>query len=256
MYRKRFGQNFLQDKNIIKKIIAAIDPNENEHIVEIGPGLGALTKHLLPLVASLDVIELDRDLIPRLANNCRDLGELRIHQGDVLKFDFSTLAPSKHSLRIVGNLPYNISTPLLLHLLHQTDFIQDMHFMLQKEVAERIAAPSGIKNYGRLTVIVQYFCKVEILVQVPPTAFYPVPKVDSAVVRLVPHEKIALPAKNIANLEKLVKQAFSQRRKTLHNNLKGLITDEQLQQSGIDPQIRAERLEVADFVRLSNLLKS
>ena len=255
MYRKRFGQNFLRDQNIIAKIIAAIAPNENDNIVEIGPGLGAMTKHLLPLVKSLDVIELDRDLIPKLENICRDLGELKIHQADVLKFDFATLALAKNSLRIVGNLPYNISTTLLFHLLQQIDYIQDMHFMLQKEVAERIAASSGTKNYGRLTIMVQYFCQVKILVQVPPQAFYPVPKVDSAVVRLVPHKKTAKPAKNIDNLEKLVKQAFSKRRKTLHNNLKGLITDEQLQQLDIDPQIRAEKLEVADFVKLSNLLE-
>ncbi len=255
MYRKRFGQNFLQDKNIIARIIAAIAPHKNEHIVEIGPGLGALTTSLLPIIKSMDAVELDRDLIPKLENICRDLGELTIHQADVLKFDFATLALAKNSLRIVGNLPYNISTPLLFHLLQQIDYIQDMHFMLQKEVAERIAASSGTKNYGRLSIMIQYFCEVEILVQVPPTAFYPVPKVDSAVVRLIPHKKIATPAKNIDNLEKLVKQAFSKRRKTLHNNLKGLITDEQLQQLGIDPQIRAERLEVADFVKLSNLLE-
>lgn len=253
MHRKRFGQNFLHDQNIIGKIITAIAPKEHEHIVEIGPGLGALTTKLLPLAKTMDAIELDRDLIPKLQHACRDLGELKIHQGDVLKFDFATLS-NKHLLRLVGNLPYNISTPLLLHVLKQIEYIQDMHFMLQKEVAERIAATSGTKDYGRLTVMVQYFCQVQMLFTVPPTAFYPVPKVDSAVVRLIPHEKIALPAKNIDNLEKLVKQAFSQRRKTLRNTLKGLITVAQLEQLNIDPQLRAERLTVGEFVKLSNLL--
>jgi 16S rRNA (adenine1518-N6/adenine1519-N6)-dimethyltransferase len=247
--RKRFGQNFLQDKNIIQKIINAIAPKKGDHIVEIGPGLGALTTQLLPILKTMDVIELDRDLIPKLQAKCKDLGQLNIHQADVLKFDFKKL---DDHLRIVGNLPYNISTPLIFHLLKQLDGILDMHFMLQKEVVERLAATPSNKNYGRLSVMVQYFCQVTKLFAVTPRAFYPVPKVESALVRLIPHKKVSLLARNTTLLEKVVKTAFSQRRKTIQNSLKALITQQQLIELNIDPKLRAEQLSVDDFVKISN----
>jgi 16S rRNA (adenine1518-N6/adenine1519-N6)-dimethyltransferase len=249
--RKRFGQNFLHDKNIIQKIINAIAPKKGEHIVEIGPGLGALTVELLPILGTMDVIELDRDLIPKLQAKCEGLGQLNIHRADALKFDFKKL---DDHLRIVGNLPYNISTPLIFHLLKQIDGILDMHFMLQKEVVERLAAQSGNKNYGRLSVMVQYFCQVTQLFTVSPRAFYPAPKVKSALVRLIPHKKISLLAKDTALLAKVVKAAFSQRRKTIQNSLKTLISQQQLLQLNIDPKLRAEQLSVDDFVKVSNIL--
>ena len=254
--RKRFGQNFLQDKNIIRKIVNAIAPKKGEHIVEIGPGLGALTVELLPILETMDVIELDRDLIPKLQSACKNLGQLNIHQADVLQFDFKKLvgATGRSPLRIVGNLPYNISTPLIFHLLKQVDCILDMHFMLQKEVVERLAAQPGNKIYGRLSVMVQYFCFVHKLFTVSPRAFYPVPKVESVVVRLVPHKQISLPANDITLLEKVVKSAFGQRRKTIQNSLKPLISQQQLIQLNINPQLRAEQLSIDDFVKISNQL--
>ncbi len=257
--RKRFGQNFLQDQNIVQKIITAIAPQEGQHIVEIGPGFGALTTQLLPIVKTMDAIELDRDLIPKLQNTCSNLGQLNIHQADVLKFDFKKLgratgratSQSPVRLRIIGNLPYNISTPLIFHLLKQIDCISDMHFMLQKEVVDRLAAQPGTKIYGRLSVMVQYFCQVTKLFTVPPSAFYPQPKVYSAFVRLIPHKKIPIPAKDIKILENVVKQAFSQRRKTIQNSLKKLISSEQLINLNINPKLRPEQLSVEDFVKIS-----
>lgn len=252
--RKRFGQNFLQDQNIIRKIVAAINPKSKDHIVEIGPGLGALTKQVLPLAQKMDAIELDKDLIPELEQNCKSLGELNIHQADALSFDFSSLITNNHKIRVIGNLPYNISTPLLFHLLDYIDQIEDMHFMLQKEVVDRLAAPPNTKTYGRLSIMLQYACNVEALFKVPPTAFYPIPKVDSAIVRLIPKTKKNIVAKNLDHLEKIVKLAFGQRRKTIQNSLKPLITTEQLQAINIDPQLRAENLTVDEFVNISNLL--
>jgi 16S rRNA (adenine1518-N6/adenine1519-N6)-dimethyltransferase len=249
--KKRFGQNFLHDRSVIQKIITAINPQPSEHFVEIGSGRGALTVHLLPLTAKLDALELDRDLIPELTTNCKEFKNLLIHQADALEFDFKTLIKNE-KLRVVGNLPYNISTPLIFHLLEQISVIQDMHFMLQKEVAERIAAASGSKIYGRLSVMVQYFCQTELLFKVKPAAFYPAPKVDSCFLRLVPHKKIPYPAKDISLFQKIVKQAFGQRRKTITNSLRGLITSEQLISLGIDPKLRAENLGVADFVKICN----
>lgn len=252
--RKRFGQNFLQDKNIILKIIEAIAPIKTDHIVEIGPGLGALTVQLLPILKTMDVIELDRDLIPKLQTTCRNLGKLNIHQADALQFDFKKLVKNKQLLRVVGNLPYNISTPLIFHLLKQINYIRDMHFMLQKEVARRLAAKPNNKDYGRLSVMVQYFCEITELFTVGPHAFYPVPKVESALVRLVPHEKILLPVKDISILEKVVKLAFNQRRKMISNCLKGLVSNEQFNSLNIDLKLRPEQLSVEDFVRISNII--
>ena len=249
--RKRFGQNFLHDPNVVAKIANAIAPAADDHLVEIGPGLGALTEVLLPRVKSMDAVELDRDLIPRLAERVGSLGELRIHSADALKFDFASLAADGRPLRIVGNLPYNISTPLMFHLLKNRDVIRDMHFMLQKEVVDRLAAAPGGKDYGRLSVMMQYHCAVDALFDVPPGAFDPPPKVMSAVVRLRPWETPPVEVPDAARLEKLVMQAFSQRRKTLRNTLKGLLTAAQIEAAGIDPSRRAETLSLDEFAALA-----
>jgi 16S rRNA (adenine1518-N6/adenine1519-N6)-dimethyltransferase len=258
--RKRFGQNFLHDQGIIRHIVACIRPKSEQHIVEIGPGLGAITEHLLATAGHLDVVELDRDLLPYLRIAFASYGDnLRIHEADALQFDFSSLSKDnsntpKELLRIVGNLPYNISTPLIFHLLSYTDLIADMHFMLQKEVVLRLAAGAGTNNYGRLSIMAQYFCRVDNLFEVPPEAFDPRPKVDSAIVRMAPYTVLPHPANDFKHFESLVKSGFAQRRKTLRNNLKGITNDEQLQSLGIDPSIRPERLTVGDFVAISNLL--
>lgn len=251
--RKRFGQNFLHDQHVIDKIINAIYPKSNQAIVEIGPGLGALTTHLLAEAGELDVIELDRDLIPRLQESVGHLGVLNIHAADALKFDFVALAKQKgKKLRIVGNLPYNISTPLIFHLLSATDAIADMHFMLQHEVVERMAAIHEEDAYGRLSVAVQYYCEVEYLFKVGPGAFQPAPKVDSAVVRLTPHEKPPFIAQQPDLLEKIVTSAFNQRRKTLRNALKNWLTAEELNQLGIDPGLRPEVISLQQYCSIAN----
>lgn len=251
--RKRFGQNFLHDQNVIQRIVNAISPGQGEHLVEIGPGQGALTRQLLPLVGKMDAIELDRDLIEPLKQSCAALGQLTIHSADALKFDFCSLVNSaQQKLRVVGNLPYNISTPLLFHLMEQRHCIKDMHFMLQKEVVERITASPGNGQYGRLSIMLQYYCQAEQLFNVPPGAFFPPPKVDSAVFRLVPHESPPYPAKDEKLLSQVVSQSFSQRRKTIRNNLKGMIEEGVLQELGIDPGLRPERLEPEQFVKLAN----
>jgi 16S rRNA (adenine1518-N6/adenine1519-N6)-dimethyltransferase len=250
--RKRFGQNFLQDETVVDHIVSAIHPTENDRLVEIGPGLGALTTHLLPLVKKMDVIELDRDIVPKLASTCKDLGELIIHQADALSFDFASLGSLK--LRVVGNLPYNISTPLLFHLIDQMDCIQDMHFMLQKEVVDRICAKVGTKDYGRLAIMIQYHCFVEKLFEVSPDAFYPKPKVTSAVVCLIPKkEKTSC---DVKQLSQLVKQSFSQRRKTLKNNLKEFVSVEQLEALSIDPGARPEQITIEQYVALARITQS
>jgi 16S rRNA (adenine1518-N6/adenine1519-N6)-dimethyltransferase len=252
--RKRFGQNFLHDPGVIHNIVTAIHPREGEKLVEIGPGKGALTRHLLQACGSLDVIELDRDLIPILQKECSLLGELRIHNADALKFDFSALAAKGEKLRVVGNLPYNISTPLIFHLLEQAGNIRDMHFMLQKEVVERLAATPGGKDYGRLSIMVQYYCRVEKLFSVPPGAFFPPPKVHSAVVRLTPYEIPPVTVSDISLLSKVVTQAFSQRRKTLRNTLKKLLDGEAIARLDIDPSRRPETLSLEEYARLTNAL--
>ncbi|HEC19831.1 MAG TPA: 16S rRNA (adenine(1518)-N(6)/adenine(1519)-N(6))-dimethyltransferase RsmA [Gammaproteobacteria bacterium] len=254
--RKRFGQNFLTDPQVVADIVAAISPQQDDHLVEIGPGLGVLTEALLPCVGAMDVVELDRDIIPKLERHCRGRGELRIHQADALKFDFAALAGDGRALRIVGNLPYNISTPLMFHLLSIHEHIKDMHFMLQKEVVDRLAATPGSKHYGRLGVMMQYHCAVEALLDVPPQAFSPAPKVNSAVVRLTPYVEPPVAVDDVAFLEQVVTQAFSQRRKTLRNTLKPLLNAEQMQMLGIDPTCRAETLSLAEFARLANAVSS
>jgi len=254
--RKRFGQNFLTDPYVVAGIVAAISPQRDDHLVEIGPGLGVLTESLLPCVTAMDAVELDRDIIPKLEAHCCDRGQLHIHHADALKFDFATLAEDGRPLRIVGNLPYNISTPLMFHLLSLHEQIQDMHFMLQKEVVDRLAAVPGNKDYGRLSVMMQYHCRVESLMDVPPEAFSPPPKVNSAVVRLVPHSEPPASVEDVNLLEKLVTQAFSQRRKTLRNTLKPLMNAEQIESQGVDPKRRAETLSLNEFATLANVVSA
>ena len=252
--RKRFGQNFLHDDGVIQNIVNAIYPREGDNIVEIGPGLGALTSQLLPLAGRIQVVELDRDVIPHLENSCDGLGELVITQADALKFDFSTLFQPDKKLRVVGNLPYNISTPLLFHLMNYAENIADMHFMLQKEVVERMAAVPGNKHYGRLSIMLQYFCKVEKLFDVPPEAFDPAPKVDSAIVRLTPYETLPLQVDDLETYAMVVTKSFAHRRKTLRNNLKEILSSEQIEALGINPGARAETLTQLEFALLSNAL--
>jgi len=250
--RKRFGQHFLHDRGVIERIIAAIGPRPGDHLVEIGPGLGALTAPLLARHGALDVVELDRDVIPHLEQACAGKGELRVHNVDALKFDFSALAAPGESLRVVGNLPYNISTPLIFHLLDDAAVIADMHFLLQKEVVDRLTAAPGGGDYGRLSVMVQYRCRAEGLFRVGPGAFSPPPKVDSAVVRLTPYAELPFPARDEQRLAELVNRAFSQRRKTLRNSLKQLLDAEAIAAAGIDPGERPEQVPVEGFVRLAD----
>ncbi len=250
--RKRFGQNFLHDPGIIQRIVTSIAPKPDEHLVEIGPGQGAITKELLRAAGDMDAVELDRDLIAPLAQMCADIGEIRIHSADILKFDLCSLAPVGEQLRVVGNLPYNISTPILFHLLERSHCIKDMHFMLQKEVVLRMEAEPGNKQYGRLSVMLQAQCEVTHLFDIGPGAFKPAPKVDSAFVRLVP---FAVPHFDIQDQKifaQVVAQAFSQRRKTLRNSLRELLDGETMQGLGIDPGLRAEQIDVEGFVRLAN----
>jgi 16S rRNA (adenine1518-N6/adenine1519-N6)-dimethyltransferase len=251
--RKRFGQNFLHDPLVIQRIVQAINPGTGQRLVEIGPGQGAITLPLLKACRHLEVIELDRDLIQPLAEKAASTGELIIHQQDALRFDFRSLANGE-KLRTIGNLPYNISTPMLFHLIEQSDAIQDMHFMLQKEVIDRMAALPGSGDYGRLSVMVQYHCRVEPLFRVGPGAFKPAPKVDSAFVRLIPWPEPLFPVKNIEYLTTLVRQAFSQRRKTLRNALKHLLSEQEIKATGTDPSARPETISLEQYVALANQL--
>jgi 16S rRNA (adenine1518-N6/adenine1519-N6)-dimethyltransferase len=250
--RKRFGQNFLTDHSVISNILSCLQMHNGEHWVEIGPGQGALTKPLLEKAGTLDVVELDRDLVALLTKQFANAGNLHIHSADALQFDFSSLAKNNEKFRLIGNLPYNISTPLLFHLLDYPSCISDMHFMLQKEVVDRICADPNSKSYGRLSVMLQYYCEAEQLFDVPPECFDPVPKVTSAIIRLVPHAKPPVELASIENFKSLVAHAFSQRRKTIRNSLKKLMNDEVFIELGIDPSARAENLSLVDFARLSN----
>jgi 16S rRNA (adenine1518-N6/adenine1519-N6)-dimethyltransferase len=250
--RKRFGQNFLHDRGVIARILRAFDPRPGQHVVEIGPGRGALTFGLLDALGSMDAVELDRDLIGRLEEGAAAHGALRLHSADALKFDFCALAGGGERLRLIGNLPYNISTPLIFHLLDQAHCIQDMCFMLQKEVVDRLAARPGGKDYGRLSVMVQWRCRVERVLTVGPGAFSPPPKVDSAVVVLAPYSEPPVGVDDPRVLARVVQAAFSQRRKTLRNTLKGLLSEAEIAAAGIDPGTRAEQLRVEQFARLAN----
>ncbi len=252
--RKRFGQNFLTDHGIIEAIAGAIHPQSDEHLVEIGPGRGALTEALAPSNCRLDVIELDRDLHTGLLAAFSIYPRFKLHSADALDVDYAALVESGEQLRVVGNLPYNISTPLIFKLLEHAAVIQDMHFMLQLEVVERLAASPGNKHWGRLGIMAQYFCRVEHLLDVPPESFYPPPKVQSAVVRLTPWQESPWVPCEPKELRKVVQSAFAQRRKTLRNNLKGLIDMHTLEAMGIDPAARAETLELPQFIEITNAI--
>jgi 16S rRNA (adenine1518-N6/adenine1519-N6)-dimethyltransferase len=252
--RKRFGQNFLTDQIVLHNIISTIGPQADDAMVEIGPGLAAMTSLLLQSLKQLHVVELDRDLVTRLQKNF-SADRLIVHSADALQFDFTSIpvAPGK-KLRVVGNLPYNISSPLLFHLADIAPQVQDQHFMLQKEVVERMVAEPGSKTYGRLSVMLQWRYHMELMFVVPPTAFDPPPRVDSAIVRMIP---IAQPlACEQVKLEQVVLKAFSQRRKVLRNCVAGMFTENELIDAGVDPQARPETVPMEQFVTLANRLKA
>jgi 16S rRNA (adenine1518-N6/adenine1519-N6)-dimethyltransferase len=248
--RKRFGQHFLHDQNTILRILRAIDPQPGDNLIEIGPGEGALTLPLLRACQNLTAIELDRDLLAPLQQRAISIGRLEIINADILEFDLESL-PMEGPLRLVGNLPYNISTPLMFHLLESVSRIRDMHFMLQKEVAQRIVAGPGDRHYGRLSVMLQYRCECQYLFEVAPECFRPPPKVDSAVIRLLPLAAPAYDVGDYATFSSIVQTAFGQRRKTIGNSLKGLLSRQLIADCGIDPGLRAENLALADFASLS-----
>ena len=249
--RKRFGQNFLTDDLVLNDIIRTINPQPQDAMVEIGPGLAAMTRLLLQGVAELHVVELDRDLVTRLQKQF-DSAKLHVHAGDALKFDFTQIpVPAGQKLRIVGNLPYNISSPLLFHLAEIAPHVQDQHFMLQKEVVERMVAEPGSKAFGRLSVMLQWRYHMDLMFIVPPTAFDPPPKVDSAIVRMIPKENPL--ACDVDKLQATVTKAFSQRRKVIRNCVAGMFTEAQLIEAGIDPQLRPEAIGLEQYVALANL---
>ena len=247
--KKKFGQNFLQDQSVIERIINAFNPQKNDEVWEIGPGQAALTDHLVEYSNNVNLVEIDNDLVPKLQARFADKTNVTIHHQDALELKLSNA-----NIRIIGNLPYNISTPLLISFLYQANHIKDMVFMLQKEVVKRICAPTGVKAYGRLSVMLQYAFECEELFVVPPEAFIPRPKVDSQIIRLT--TKSNPPKVNLPSLEALVKQAFAQRRKTIKNNLKKIMTEQQLLDLGIDPKARPETLTVKDYVNLANSLEN
>ena len=248
--RKRFGQNFLNDNYVIDQIVSAIAPTNDDVMVEIGPGLGALTEPVCEIIDQLTVVELDRDLAKRLRQHPFMSSKLTVIEADALQYDFSELA-KQGSLKVFGNLPYNISTPLMFHLFTFTNQIKEMHFMLQKEVVDRLTAEPGNKTWSRMSVMTQIDCTVEHLFDVPPEAFYPPPKVQSAIVRLAPRVERYRPECPRVQLSSLVQQAFSQRRKTLRNNLKGVIDESEIEALGIDPSCRAETLSLDQLVDLA-----
>lgn len=251
--RKRFGQNFLQSQPVINHILRQINPQPHDKLVEIGPGLGALTIPLLGRLNALNAIEIDTDLQAHLEAMPEAIGKLSLIKADALTVDYSQWG---EHVRVIGNLPYNISTPLLLHLLSYAHYIEDMHFMLQKEVVDRLVASPGNKTYGRLSVVVQYQCEVEHLFDVPPTAFHPQPKVDSAIIRLTPYQQSPYPVVAFSVLERLMACAFSMRRKTLANNLKPVLSATELSALGIDPSLRPEQISVADYVHIAKFISN
>jgi 16S rRNA (adenine1518-N6/adenine1519-N6)-dimethyltransferase len=249
--RKRFGQNFLTDDNVLHNIIAAIAPHRGEAMVEIGPGLAAMTALLLKELDHMHVVELDRDLVARL-EKAYPRERLTVHAGDALKFDFGSIpVPAGQKLRVVGNLPYNISSPLLFHLAEYAQQVEDQHFMLQKEVVERMVAEPGSKTYGRLSVMLQWRYDMELMFVVPPTAFDPPPQVDSAIVRMIPKRPPL--AVDGARLQAVVQKAFSQRRKVIRNCVAGMFTEAQLVEAGIDPGARPETVGLEQYVALANM---
>ncbi len=255
--RKFLGQNFLKDDNIIRKIVASLHLQENDVVLEIGPGRGALTEHLIDHLrhsgGELHLVEFDRDLIEYWQSRADQTNNMFVHGVDILKFDFSSIPSfSEHAVKVIGNLPYNISSPVLFHLAKTAELISSQIVMLQNEVVDRLAAVPGSKQFGRLAVMMQYRYTIEKLFTVPATAFYPPPKVESAIARLQPLRQIEQEAIDVVDLELVVKTAFSMRRKTLRNNLKPLLAEQDIADLGIDPGMRAETLEVTDFVRLAN----
>lgn len=251
--RKRFGQHFLHDPHAVERIIQAFDPRPGQRVVEIGPGRGVLTRPLLKMLGKLDVVELDRDLVAALPARCDHHPGLHVHACDALQFDFRSLGDS---LRIIGNLPYNISTPLIFRLLDQADVIHDMLFMLQKEVVDRIVAAPGSKTFGRLSVMVQFLCEAEPLFRLKPGAFEPPPRVESAMVRLLPRQQPLFPVDDMKSLAQIVTHAFGQRRKTLRNALQAVLSPDQISAAGVEPGLRAEQLDLAQFASLANRLQA
>ncbi|MGR9106540.1 MAG: 16S rRNA (adenine(1518)-N(6)/adenine(1519)-N(6))-dimethyltransferase RsmA [Gammaproteobacteria bacterium] len=251
--RKRFGQNFLEDSSVIAQLLTAINPQPNEHLVEIGPGTGALTEPLLARCDHLDVVEIDRDLAAFLKSRFAHAKNLNVHCADALDVNFAEFPESGKKIRVIGNLPYNISTPLLFHLLDQRSPIQDMHFMLQKEVVERICASPGTKDFGKLSIMLQLVLETEKCFEVSARSFRPMPKVDSAFIRLIPRPSPLHAVTDIELFRTLVTQAFSRRRKTLKNALCGLLSAEDIASLDVNPTARPENIEIADFARLSNL---
>lgn len=250
--RKRFAQHFLCDKQVIARIVDSLNISADGNYVEIGPGQGALTTEVLRLAKKLTAVELDYDLIPALATRAKRYGELTIHQADALTFDFASLRQDARLLHVFGNLPYNISTPLIFHLLTFAGQIDNMVFMLQKEVADRMAAKASEDHYGRLSVMVQYRCRVDKLFDIAPTAFYPQPQVKSSIVRLTPYKTLPYPALNEDVFATIVREAFNLRRKTLRNSLRDFVADAVWAQVPIASDLRPETLSVQDFVILAD----
>ncbi|MBL4647646.1 MAG: 16S rRNA (adenine(1518)-N(6)/adenine(1519)-N(6))-dimethyltransferase RsmA [Gammaproteobacteria bacterium] len=254
--KKRLGQHFLNDSAIIHQIVAAIHPKAQQHVVEIGPGLGALTTRLLPLVTQFDAIELDRGVIPYLQQQVSNYPHFTLHHHDALTFDYASLLKDQQPLRLVGNLPYNIATELLFRLFNYKQHITDMHFMVQKEVAQRLTAQAGNKLYGRLSIMAQMHCQISSLFDISPHAFQPPPKVNSSMIRLTPLCAPPYRIDDAALFDSIIKTAFSQRRKTIRNSLKKIVTIEQLSSVDINPQYRAEQLTIADYVKIYDILKT
>ncbi len=250
--RKRFGQHLLTNPNTISNIVKVINPKKHDHLVEIGPGRGAITIPVLKKVGTLHAIELDRDIAKEVTENCKNLGELIIHQGDVLNFDFNTVASIDNRVRLFGNLPYNISTPLLFHLLTFSDVIIDMHFMLQKEVVDRIIAAAGDSNYSRLSIMIQCSYKVESLFGISPNEFIPPPKVNSSFMRLIPTDEYQKQIKDHNIFSKLVETAFQQRRKTIKNSLSKLTSEKQLRNASIQVTQRPQEISIPQYIKLAN----
>lgn len=254
--RKRFGQNFLIDNTIIANIISFINPQPGQHFVEIGPGQGAITQALVASKANIDAVELDRDLAEYLTGLYANCKNFNLHSADILKFPLRSIYEENPSqkLRVVGNLPYNISTPLLFKLFTDINIISDMYFMLQREVAERLTAVPGNKEYGRMSVMAQYYCSMQIVLDVPPTSFNPAPKVDSSIVEFIPHDKPSIQVQDPRLLQTVTTHAFNQRRKTISNALKNLLNSTELQQLNIDPMLRAENLTLAQYAQITNFI--
>ena len=250
--RKRFGQNFLHDENVIRKVVDAISAAKEDHLLEIGPGLGALTKELAKTGATIHCVELDADLAKSLRTEFQEYNSIKIIEGDALKFDLNSIATEKRSLRVIGILPYNISTPIIFHLLKNSELIRDMTFMLQLEVIQRMVSKVGRRNYGRLSLMVQYYCEVEHLFNVASSAFSPKPKVVSALARLKPHSSTSIRAKDSDCLQTVIRTAFNQRRKTLRNSLKTIIPEALLDQIAINKNQRPQDITLNEYVEISN----